>query len=84
MENIILNAVSIFIGLIAGIVLDKLNFLILAKFLNFEETLKARISIKAILITILVFLIITFISYLVMSFKFIKKDGLDLVKTKKI
>ncbi|WP_100065442.1 FtsX-like permease family protein [Miniphocaeibacter massiliensis] len=83
-ENFILNISSIVVGLIFALILDKLNFMILGKALNFEETLKSKIDIKAIGLTLIAFLLISFLSYIVIGFKNINKNSLELLKGKTI
>ena len=82
-ENIILNIVSITIGIFSSIILDRLNFLIISRALNFESTLKSALSLKAVIITIIVFFLITFTSIILTSYKVIRQNGLDILNVKK-
>lgn len=83
MENSILNIFSIAIGIVSSIILDRLNFMLVAKSLEFENTFQAKISIGAIGLTVLVFSLITGLSYIFSSFNILRKDGLSILKMEK-
>lgn len=83
MESSILNILSIVIGIISSIILDRLNFMLIAKALEFEKTFQANINIKAIGLTALVFVLITGLSYILSSFNILRKDGLKILNMEK-
>ena len=82
-ENSILNILSIVIGIISSVILDRLNFMLIAKALDFEKTFQAKINMKAIVLTVLVFALITGLSYVLSSFNVIRKDGLKILEMDK-
>lgn len=63
-EKIFITLASIGFGIILGLILDKLMFLLLLKILKFEVTLGFDISVIAILITVAVFTFIFFLTLL--------------------
>lgn len=63
-EKIFITLISIGLGIILGLILDKLMFLLLLKILKFEVTLGFDISAIAILITVAVFTFIFFLTLL--------------------
>lgn len=81
-EKAILNSFSIVLGIIIGILLDKLNFLILAKVLGFGSNLKSEVSLETIIITFIIFLAITAISYIVSIIRLKRSETLELLYSK--
>ncbi|RYD05279.1 hypothetical protein N752_10815 [Desulforamulus aquiferis] len=55
-ESIITSLISITLGVVGGVVLNKLMFLILLKLLNFEVAFGFSISVPSMLMTLIVFL----------------------------
>lgn len=79
-ETLIVWAISIIIGLIGGIILGKLLFLILLNLIKFKVTLAFSISIPAIISTIKIFTLI-FIAILIKNFIQVKiSNPIELLK----
>ncbi len=63
-ETIITSAMSLCVGLILGALLGKLMFLILLKMLHFEVPLKFSVEPEALAATVILFLVIFFVTLL--------------------
>lgn len=63
-ETMITSAMSLCVGLILGILLGKLMFLILLKILHFEVPMKFAVEPKALAATVILFLAIFFVTLL--------------------
>lgn len=63
-ESLYVLAISLVVGLVAGILLDKLMFMILIRMLGFQVPLGFFVSPKAILNTILLFAVVSLVNYL--------------------
>ena len=83
LENIIINSFAITVGILMGITLNKLNFLVLSKLLSFGNDLTTEINIEAVIITCVIFFIICAISSIVSLIRIYKEEGLSLLKGKK-
>jgi putative ABC transport system permease protein len=67
-ENIFISTISLSLGLIGGIILNKLMLLILFKLLNFKVPFGFSISVHSIIVTLILFIcifVLTFISNLI-------------------
>ncbi|MBW6411377.1 ABC transporter permease [Clostridium sp. YB-6] len=79
-ETLIVAIISLVLGLIGGIIISKLLFLILLNLIKFEVTLSFSISIPAIISTVKIF-IITFIAILIKNFIEVKiSNPIELLK----
>lgn len=63
-EIIFISIISLILGILGGIILSKLMFLILLKVLNFDVTLEFNMSIFSMINTLIIFTIIFFITLL--------------------
>lgn len=80
-ETIIVVSISLLLGLISGIIIGKLMFLILLNLVKFDITLSFSISFKAIISTIELILVI-FIAILIMNLIQIKvTNPIELLKS---
>ena len=84
LEIAILNLLGIIIGIVLGIILDRLNFLIIFKVMDFNGFSTNNISLKIILLTMVVFAVITFISFVFVFIKMKNMKSLDLIYEKEI
>ncbi len=78
-ESILTAALSIIAGLLLGILLGKLMFLILLKMIHFSVSLKFAVEPKAVLGTIILFLLIFIFTYIFNLFQVQKANPVDLL-----
>ncbi|MEG1255583.1 FtsX-like permease family protein [Clostridium sp.] len=79
-ESIIISGSSLFIGIIGGIILNKLMFLLFLKILNFHVTFGFSISILSIVITLIVFLGIFILTLMTNLFQIKISKPIELLK----
>ncbi|QQK09044.1 ABC transporter permease [Miniphocaeibacter halophilus] len=83
LEISLLNLTAIFIGTITGIVLDRFNFLTMSKVFNLDEIIKSYISPRAIIYTLILFIVITLTSSLWTTIYLSSKKTLELIYGKR-
>ncbi|GAB6169359.1 FtsX-like permease family protein [Clostridium carnis] len=79
-ENIFISFISFIIGIISGVILNKLMFLFLLKLLNFPIPFGFSISMPSVLTTVVVFAIIFFITLLSNLFQIKIANPIELLK----
>ena len=84
LEISILNLLGIIIGIVLGIILDRLNFLIIFKVLDFTGFSTNNISMKIIFLTILMFILVTLISFVFIYIKMKNMKSLDLIYKREV
>lgn len=79
-EILFIAIISLTLGLLGGIILSKLMFLILLKILNFDVSIEFDISISSILITLIVFITIFFMTLMFNFAQIHAANAIDLLK----
>jgi len=82
-ESIFISALSLVVGLIGGIILDKLMFLLLLKLLKFEVAFGFYISTSSLIKTSIVFIGIFFATLLANLFQIKVSNPIELLKGSK-